>query len=237
SIALNAYDLTMEYGPSVAVAQQADLIRTHTRANIEHITTFTGVSAERVRLIYNGVNVPAVDRVVARYDKVPGRVVTIARMIPEKRLDLVIRAFAACAPGAPHAELRVFGEGVERARLEALVAELGLQGKVSFLGHVHHDRVIAEIAQAEVLMLLSETVDERLPNVVKEGMAARCVTITTRSVGIEELVEDGVSGFVVEYGDVDAAARALSWALADSHGSRTMGAVARAEVAKEFDHE
>lgn len=237
SIALNAYDLTMEYGPSVTVADQADLIRTHTRANVPHIVRFTGVAAERVKLIYNGVNVPAVDEAVARTEKVPGRVVTIARMIPEKRIDLVIRTFAACAPQAPHARLRVFGEGVERQRLESLVDELGLSDSVSFLGHVHHARMIEEIAQAEVVMLLSETVDERLPNVVKEGMAARCVTITTRSVGIEELVDHGVSGFVVDYGDLEGAQRALAWALSDSDAARAMGDVARAEVAKEFDHE
>src|SRR5690606_8904360 len=125
SIALNAYDLTMEYGGSVEVARRADLIRTHTHANIAHIAAFTGVDPGRVELVYNGVDVGAFDDVIVGTEKVPGRVVTIARLIPEKRVDLVIHAFAAGAPNGQGAELRVFGDGPERARLEELVKQLG----------------------------------------------------------------------------------------------------------------
>src|SRR5690606_28700148 len=124
-----AYDLTMEYGGSVLVAQRAELIRTHTRADIAHVAAFTGVDPGRIELVYNGVDVGAVDRAVAAEQKVPGRVVTIARLIPEKRVDLVIEAFAACSAEWPDAELRVFGDGPERGRLEGLAARLGLAGK------------------------------------------------------------------------------------------------------------
>ena len=237
SIALNAYDLTMEYGGSVLVAQRADLIRTHTRANIAHVAAFTGVDPDRIELVYNGVDVGAVDKAVAAEEKVPGRVVTIARLIPEKRVDLVIEAFAACSAEWPDAELRVFGDGPERARLEALTEQLGVAGKVGFFGHVDHRRILKELAQAEVLMLLSETVDERLPNVVKEGMAARCVSISSKSVGIEELVAHGESGFVIEYGDLAAAADALRWAFADREAAAAMGERARAHVGVNFDHQ
>lgn len=236
SIALNAYDLTMEYGGSVEVTRRADLIRTHTHANIAHIAAFTGVDPGRVELVYNGVDVGAFDDVIVGTEKVPGRVVTIARLIPEKRVDLVIHAFAAGAPNGQGAELRVFGDGPERARLEDLVKQLGLTDSVVFFGHVDHARVRRELAQAEVLMLLSETVDERLPNVVKEGMAARCVCITSRSVGIEELVDHGATGFVVAYGDLEAATNALRWALTQREEARRMGAAARDDVGKKFDH-
>jgi colanic acid/amylovoran biosynthesis glycosyltransferase len=237
SIALNAYDLTMEYGGSVEVTRRADLIRTHTHANIAHIAAFTGVDPGRVELVYNGVDVGAFDSVIVGTEKVPGRVVTIARLIPEKRVDLVIHAFAACASDVLGAELRVFGDGPERARLEELVKQLGLTDSVVFFGHVDHERVMRELAQAEVLMLLSETVDERLPNVVKEGMAARCVCITSSSVGIEELVDHGATGFVVEYGDLAAATDALRWALAHREEARQMGAAARDDVGRKFDHQ
>lgn len=236
SIALNAYDLTMEYGGSVAVVAKADLVRTHTRANIAHIARFTGIAPQRVELVYNGVDIAAVDAALRATKKVPGRVVTIARMIPEKRVDLVIEAFAVCSAAVPGAVLRVFGDGPERARLEAMVLRLGLSGRVEFFGHVDHDRVLRELAAAEAMLLLSETVDERLPNVVKEGMAAGCVCITTRSVGIEELVEHRVTGFVVEYGDVPAAAEALGSALNRREEANVMAAAARAHVETHFDH-
>lgn len=236
SIALNAYDLTMEYGGSVEVTRRADLIRTHTHANIAHVAAFTGVDPGRVELVYNGVDVAAFDRMTESSEKVPGRVVTIARLIPEKRVDLVIHAFASGASDVQGAELRVFGDGPEWARLEELVKQLGLSDKVVFYSHVDHERVMRELAQAEVLMLLSETVDERLPNVVKEGMAARCVCITSSSVGIEELVDHGETGFVAKYGDLEAATDALRWALTHREDARRMGTAARESVGKKFDH-
>ena len=133
--------------------------------------------------------------------------------------------------------MRVFGDGPERARLEALTEQLGVAGKVAFFGHVDHRRILKELAQAEVLMLLSETVDERLPNVVKEGMAARCVSISSRSVGIEELAEHGESGFVIEYGDLAAATDALRWAFTNREAAAAMGETARAHVGVNFDHQ
>lgn len=110
---------------------------------------------------------------------------------------------------------------------------LGIAERTSFLGHVSHDEVIAELAQAEVLALLSAS--ERLPNVVKEGMAARCVCITTLTNGMPELVEHGVTGFVLNHNEIDEAGRLIAWALTEREAARAMGAAARRYVGKTFD--
>lgn len=64
----------------------------------------------------------------------PGLIVVLGRLAPGKRLDHAIRAFARVAAEVPGARLELWGEGAQRAALEALVAELGLTEVVSLPG-------------------------------------------------------------------------------------------------------
>lgn len=234
SIGLIAHDLDLGLGCTVAATRGSQLVRSSTLENVAQIRALTGVPAERIEVIYDGVDVDAIDEVTRRTQKVPGRVVVVARLVDEKRIDHVIEAFALAARAEPTASLHVLGEGPERSKLEALAESLGLAGRTRFLGHVSHDLVREEVAQAEVLALLSET--ERLPNVVKEGMAARCVCITTRTNGIGELVEHGVTGFVLGHGEQDEAGRLMAWAMRERAAAVAMGEDARRFVGERFDH-
>jgi glycosyltransferase involved in cell wall biosynthesis len=80
---------------------------------------------------------------------------------------------------------------------------------VVFRGHVPQQQLARELAAAEVFLHMSWEDTERLPNVVKEAMASRCICVVTETPGIEELVNDGHQGFVVAARDVKAAAERL----------------------------
>ena len=84
------------------------------------------------------------------------------------------------------------------ARDERLARALGIRESVEFRGQVTYDSVLAALASAEVLLFLSRHEAERLPNVVKEAMASRCICIVSRTPGIEELIPNGRIGFIVE---------------------------------------
>lgn len=197
SMSIVAYDLNREYGGTIDVARKADVLRTHARANVGHIARFTGVPAERVNVIYNGVDVTWVERTTKGIAKVPRRFVAIGRLIPDKGMDDVLTAFATIKARWPDASLVMAGDGPDRGRLVELCESLRIGHAVDLIGHVSHVRVVEEMAKAEVLVLMSRYAGERLPNVVKEGMACGCVCITTPTQGIEELVQSGVTGFVV----------------------------------------
>ncbi len=234
SISLVAHDLDERLGCTIDATRAAQVIRTSTEENVAQVVEFTGVSADRVEVIYNGVDLEAVDAAVAAHPKVQGRVVVVARLAAEKRVDHAIRAFAVAAEPHPEATLHILGEGPERQRLEGLARSLGLVGSVRFLGHVSHQQVIEEAARAQVLVLMSET--ERLPNVVKEGMAARCVCLATRTNGIDELMQHGVTGFVLEHEAIEEAGRLIAWGLSEHAAAAEMGAAAREFVGIHFDH-
>jgi colanic acid/amylovoran biosynthesis glycosyltransferase len=214
SVSIVAYDLEREYGGAVEVIRRADVVRTHARANVEHLVRFTGIRAERVNVIYNGVDIGWLERICEDHAKVQRRVVAAGRLTEKKGMAQVLEAFAEVRARWPDASLVVLGDGPDRPRLDALCETLALGSSVEFLGHVAHTRAIEEMAKAEAFVLLSRSDGERLPNVVKEAMACRCVCITTATPGISELVEHGVTGFIVSATDPHATSTVLDHVFA-----------------------
>ncbi|MFO7545438.1 MAG: glycosyltransferase [Trueperaceae bacterium] len=234
SISLIAYDLAMEFAGTVTASRCADLVRTQARVNVPHIARFTGVAQDRIAIVYDGVDVRTIEDVAGGIERVPGRILTAGRLIAEKGMEDALRAFARVAKEVDHATFRVLGDGPLRPTLERLAASLDVADRVTFLGHVPHERVVQEMAAAESFLFLSRS--ERLPNVVKEAMACGSVCITTRTEGIEELVEDGVTGFLVNHDAVEDAAR-IAIAVANGRlDTDAVRAAARTHVERSFDH-
>jgi len=234
SMFLGAHDLRVRYGGSGPVARSADVVWTHTAANVPIIRAI-GVAGDGPLVAYRGVDLHRLRDVAARTPKTPKRIVTAARLVPSKGVDDVIRAFARVVALHPDATLTVLGEGPQRADLERLAGSLGVQGSVRFLGHRPQEEAFQEMARAEVLLFLSRV--ESLPNVIKEAMAVGTVCVSSRTSGIEELLADGEHGFVVDHGDVDAAAAAVARILTDPALRTQMAEAARRHVETHFDLE
>jgi colanic acid/amylovoran biosynthesis glycosyltransferase len=235
SISIVAYDLNWEYGGAIEVVRRADVIRTHARANAAHIVRFTGVAADRINVIYNGVDVAWLKSIAARHHKVRHRLVVAGSLNPKKGIDDAITAFAYVRSTWPDATLVVVGDGNDRARLADLCRSLGVADGVEFLGHVPHARVIDEMSKAEVFMLLSRADGERLPNVVKEAMMCGCLCITTPTPGINELLADGVSGFIVPMRDAVGASEIVNQVFAGRVDKTKMISAGRQHIRLHFD--
>ena len=230
SLQLVAYDLQCGFPGTTAVARRAHVVTTCATANVTAIAV-DGISRDAVHVYLHGIDREKVKG--RRFDKVPHRVITVARLIPGKGVDDVLRAFARLKATCPDAELVILGDGPERRRLERLAASLGVAGSTAFRGHVPHDEVFEELARAELLLFLSHS--ERLPNVVKEAMACRCVVVATATLGIEELMDDGVHGWVVPVGAWEQAAERAAAAFAAPESSQAMAAGAQEHVLQKFD--
>ena len=202
---LGAYDLELDHGPGNDVARRADHVFTHATCN-RAVLVERGVPTSRITVAHRGLP----DRYLAPLDssldeeRDAKALLSVSRLIPQKRVDDVLRVFARVAATHPTATLKVIGDGSERSALEDLTRELGVTERVAFLGHQPRDIVVRLMCKSSALLLLSA--NERLPNVVKEAMACGCIPIVTRSPGIDELVTDEKHGYVVEVGDIEAAA-------------------------------
>jgi len=188
---------------------------------------------EKVEVVYNAVRVerfggPAEKRVRAELTASEGRptILTCARLDEQKGLDVLLRA-SAMVPGADFA---IAGAGPLGPSLEALAAELGVLGRVRFLGY---RRDIPELlAAADVFALPS--LFEGSPLAVLEAMAARRAVVSSAVGGTDEVVVDGESGLLVPPGDAAALAAALQRLLDDPGLRESLGANARERVEKLF---
>jgi len=156
--------------------------------------------------------------------------VHVGRFAPPKNHALLIEAFAQVRADAPLYLLLVGGGELENAVREQ-VAELGLQGRVRFLG-VRAD--VADILRASDVFVLSSRVEGN-PMSVMEAMAAGLPVVSTAVGGVPELVREGETGLLVPPNDTGALARALQALVDDPARRRAMGAVARQYAMAHFD--
>ncbi|MGY1704507.1 glycosyltransferase family 4 protein [Geodermatophilus sp. SYSU D00697] len=194
-------------------------------------------------LLVDGFGVPA-DRVEvalpATTTRLPGRpparpaapvVGVVGRLVPEKGVDVFLRAASRVRAVVPWARFVVVGDGPLRADLQARATAPGLDGAVEFTGY--RDDAPTVIAGLDVLVVPSRS--EGSPLVVCEAMAAGVPVVATRVGGLPDLVEDRGSGFLVAPGDDEGIARAVVSLLLDPGTARRMGQRGR-ELAACWSH-
>jgi N-acetyl-alpha-D-glucosaminyl L-malate synthase BshA len=148
---------------------------------------------------------------------------------PVKRIPDVIRTFHLLQKQLP-ARLLMIGEGVELESARSLAAELGISGRVTFLGPI--TRVGEVLAQLDLFLLPSEY--ESFGLAALEAMACGVPIVSTRAGGIPEVVEHGVSGLLCEVGDWPCMARMALQLLRDRDRRQAMGGAARQRAVEKF---
>lgn len=157
-------------------------------------------------------------------------VTAIGRLHEQKGLEYFVRAASSVRHSAPGCRFLLVGAGPLEARLKALAAELRLAGHLTFLPHC--EDVPAVLRATDVFVLTS--LWEGMPNVVLEAMAAAVPVVATRVEGIDELIEDGVTGRTVCVRDVPALVAAVLRFLADPEQARRVGEAAQRRVRDRF---
>lgn len=133
--------------------------------------------------------------------------VSVSRLDQNKGIDVLLRAFHKTIEcGCGDVELLIAGAGPEKDSLESLVRELGLIGKVRFLGQLTPTEVREALWMSDILVLSSYR--ETFGVVLIEAMATGMPVISTRSGGADDIVAQEV-GILVDPGDVTGLARAI----------------------------
>ncbi|MEM9497845.1 MAG: glycosyltransferase [Pseudomonadota bacterium] len=179
---------------------------------------------------------PVVDRVrvLRPVSDCATNVVSVGRLSPEKRFSVLIAAFAQVHARRPDARLTIYGEGSQRAELEAQIASLGLSGSVSLPGF-EPDMDVAH-AQSDLFVCTSSR--EGLGNAIIEAMARGVPVLSVDCpFGPRHLLQNGKAGELLERNDPASVARAVTRLLDDAerracYASAGLDAVAQYDVAR-----
>jgi glycosyltransferase involved in cell wall biosynthesis len=215
SVFVGAYDLVRDDAFVDLGLKLADIRFTHTRSNEDY---FRSKGYFDVEVVHRGIPIDDFAAIGADAPRA-NEVLTASTLNKRKNVEAVIRTFALVAAEWPEVTLAIAGSGPDQQRLADIAADLGLAGRVIFLGYIPREELFRRMCRASVFLFLSLKDSERLPNVIKEALLAGCNVVTSESPGIRELVEEPALGRIVPGHDLDAAARALRAALGESRDS------------------
>jgi glycosyltransferase involved in cell wall biosynthesis len=176
-----------------------------------------------VRVVWNGVPPRSARPPLSP----PPTVVFAGRLVREKGVDVLLRAFAKVATRLPDARLRLIGDGPERGRLSELVDRLGLASRVEMLGHLSRADMERHCSAAWVQAVPSRWA-EPFGLVAAEAMMRGTATIASASGGLAELIQDGRTGLLAPPDDVDTLAVLLLRLLGDRELAHQLGMAGRA---------
>jgi len=195
---------------------KADRIVAVSQGVADDLIAILNLPPEKVTVIYNPIVTPElferaqkpINHLWFERNRAPV-ILAVGRLTKQKDYPTLFRAFSLVQQVRP-AKLLILGEGEERANLERLAIELGIQNDVSMPGFV--DNPFAFMAKASVFVLSSAW--EGLPTVLVEALACGCPVIATdcRS-GPREILDNGHYGRLVPVGDHEALAKAILDAL------------------------
>lgn len=203
---------------------------------MQHINA--GVSAQNIEVIYNGVassffEIPNEGLQNLRSSLSIGEepiIGTVARLSPEKGLDVLLQATADLINRGLHLSLLIVGEGREAMRLRNLSVELGIQQAVHFLGYRKDVALLNHIFDIFVLPSRHEGCSLAL----LEAMAAGRPVVATNVGGSPEVILSGVDGYIIPMNDAISLSNTIQLLLADKQHRISIGKAARRKVAAEF---
>lgn len=132
-----------------------------------------------------------------------GTLVFAGRLTAQKSLGRALEAVA----GSDGVRLVIAGEGPDRGPLEEEARQLGIAGRVTFLGAQPREQILELFAAADAAILSSSW--ENFPHTVVESLAVGTPVLAMEAGGVAEVVQDGVNGILVPAGDTPALAEAV----------------------------
>ncbi len=190
-----------------------------------------GVREGRIELIRNGIDLGAFE---SRPHREQGLCVgLVGRLDREKGIDIFLHAVVQVLKAEPLARFSVAGDGPDRAKLQALIEELGIGANVALLGRQEDMRAF----YSSLDLMVSSSRQEGLPIALLEGMASGLPLVATAVGEVPSLVRHGETGLLIEPENIEALATAVVKLLREPLLRERYGAAARARIANEFSAE
>ncbi|MBF0236255.1 MAG: glycosyltransferase [SAR324 cluster bacterium] len=187
------------------VSRWIDSIFGNSKMVEDYLIQQAGIPSHKVSCIYNGIAAEKFDvspvsvlRQELGLESDTKLIGMIARLVPQKNYTMLIEAAVQIHQEFSDFRVLIIGEGNQRAELEQLIRDKGLEQTVILLGN--RDDVPSILKSLDIFVLTSRY--EGLPNVVMEAMCAGLPVVATNAGGTGELVVHGKTGFLVSVDDL-----------------------------------
>ncbi|MBI2063488.1 MAG: glycosyltransferase family 4 protein [Candidatus Yanofskybacteria bacterium] len=162
-----------------------------------------GISREKIKVIYNGVDfqAPEISHEEARKKiGIAGSVIlSVGRFVPWKGFRMLIKIMPQLLQINQFFRLVIVGDGPEYKILQSMIKNLGLEKKIYLVGKKNKEELGLYIAAADIFIL--NTGYEGFSHQILEAMSAGIPVITTATGGNLEVIHQGENGFLVRYND------------------------------------
>lgn len=221
--------------------RRATLVLAPSRATADFLVSVQGVAPQKVRVLPWGLDPDFETKFAGANAKLPenfpkGRVIlTVGRWLATERykgMDTLIAAMPRLLMHWPDLQLAMAGSGDDREWLESAAKESGVSRHVHFISAISYEELSACYAAAEVFALPSR--GEGFGFVYLEAMARSKPVIAGAHGGAPEVVQDGITGYVVQHGDPEQLATSIHALLSDPVLGKQMGARGRQRVDNEY---
>ena len=192
--------------------------------------------AAKMHRVYNGIDLDRFQR--ADFSAAPSAIVSIGRLIEKKGFHDLIEACRLLRERGIEFRCEIIGEGPLEAALRDQIASVGLTSVVALTGPLPQGEVIERLARSALFVLpcVAEAGGgmDNLPTVVMEAMAAGLPVVSTAVGGVPEMVQNGVTGFLVPEHQPSPLADALSRLLVEPALASSLGETGRQRASERF---
>ncbi|NIF24604.1 glycosyltransferase [Candidatus Pantoea multigeneris] len=198
-----------------------------------------GCPAEKIRVVRMGIEPEKFSYTPRTAFRKPLRIVSVARLTEKKGLDVAVKASEILKAKGGEFHYTIIGNGDQEGMMREHVARAGLAESVTMPGFKPQEEIRQALSEADIFLLPSKTAAdgdmEGIPVALMEAMAAGLPVVSTFHSGIPELIEDGVSGWLVPEDDAEALANTLLHLSQGGVNVAPVVAAARDKVETEFN--
>jgi glycosyltransferase involved in cell wall biosynthesis len=219
-----------------------DMVLAPSKYTAEHVGAVQRVAIDKIRVLpwaldpqFESLAALATKRIAPTSFPVGRVVLTVGRWLTDERykgMDTLITALPRLLPRWPELQLAAVGEGDDRAWLEDLAEENGVQRHVHFISRLSYEELATCYGHCEIFALPSK--GEGFGLVYLEAMACGKPVIGGAHGGAPEVIEDGKTGYLVPHGDAAQLATAIETLLENPALELEMGRRGKERVEKEF---
>ncbi|MEY8882380.1 glycosyltransferase family 4 protein [Donghicola sp. XS_ASV15] len=237
----HAHDIFITQGLLDVKARAASFVRTISDFNRRFLVQKACVSQDKIHVIRCGVAPERTQSAlpVAPTEGEPFHIVFVGALLPRKGVDVLLKALSHL-PKTLNWRLTIVGGGSQEASLRVAAEDLP-DGCVDFLGALPSDQVQQTMAEAHLVVVPSIEGEggrsEGIPVVLMEAMAQGRPVIASRLSGIPELVEEGLTGWLVLPGDARVLATRIEQVFGNYQGSLGLAAAGQARVRAHYNIE